>query len=134
MGAGPAISEGKEIVFEYAAFNEAGRTIDTSSRTGRAARARIGIGGLIPGFEVGKWEGAGEGGPCQGRTWELFSPPSLTHSPCASPASTRCFPPLPNAASGRHSVDAGGRPPTDHCPPRIRPARGATDVLYRQAV
>lgn len=39
-------------MFHYSAFNEAGRQIDSTYARGRPAETRLGIGGLVPGFEA----------------------------------------------------------------------------------
>jgi len=51
-GSGPQPEEGQQVVFHYPAYNESGRTIDSSYRQGRPAETRLGIGGMIPGFEA----------------------------------------------------------------------------------
>lgn len=38
-----------QVVFDYTAYNEQGRRIDTTYSKGAPARTRIGIQGLIPG-------------------------------------------------------------------------------------
>ncbi|KAG2500730.1 hypothetical protein HYH03_001494 [Edaphochlamys debaryana] len=45
--------EGQEVVFNYTGYNESGSVIDTSFRQGRAAQTRLGVKGMIPGFEEG---------------------------------------------------------------------------------
>lgn len=45
--------DGQEVVFEYTAYNESGGKIDSSFRQGRPAQTRLGVNGLIPGFELG---------------------------------------------------------------------------------
>ena len=42
-----------QVVFEYTAYNENGGRIDSTLKQGRPARTRIGIQGMIPGFEEG---------------------------------------------------------------------------------
>jgi FKBP-type peptidyl-prolyl cis-trans isomerase len=49
----PYPEDGQEVVFDYTAYNESGSRIDSSASKGRPARVRLGIGGLIPGFELG---------------------------------------------------------------------------------
>jgi FKBP-type peptidyl-prolyl cis-trans isomerase len=49
----PFPTDGQEVVFDYTAFNESGARIDSSASKGRPAQVRLGIGGLIPGFELG---------------------------------------------------------------------------------
>lgn len=51
--AAPFPEDGQEVVFDYTAYNESGSRIDSSASKGRPARVRLGIGGLIPGFELG---------------------------------------------------------------------------------
>ena len=38
-----------QVVFDYTAYNEQGRRIDTTYTKGAPARTRLGIQGLIPG-------------------------------------------------------------------------------------
>ncbi|KXZ49320.1 hypothetical protein GPECTOR_22g914 [Gonium pectorale] len=52
-GSGPLPTDGQEVVFNYTGYNESGSVIDTSFRQGRAAQTRLGVGGMIPGFEEG---------------------------------------------------------------------------------
>jgi FKBP-type peptidyl-prolyl cis-trans isomerase len=42
-----------QVVFDYSAYNENGALIDSTYRKGEPAATRIGIAGLIPGFELG---------------------------------------------------------------------------------
>lgn len=49
----PFPEDGQEVVFDYTAYNESGSRIDSSTTKGRPAQVRLGIGGLIPGFELG---------------------------------------------------------------------------------
>ena len=49
----PFPTDGQEVVFDYTAYNESGSKIDSSANKGRPAQVRLGIGGLIPGFELG---------------------------------------------------------------------------------
>lgn len=53
VGEGPEPTEGQEVVFDYTGYNESGTVIDSSYRQGRPAQTRLGINGLIPGFEDG---------------------------------------------------------------------------------
>eukprot|EP00877_Chromochloris_zofingiensis_P004075 jgi/Chrzof1/13669/Cz08g07130.t1 len=53
VGEGSPPSEGQEVVFDYTGYNESGAIIDSSYRQGRPAQTRLGIKGLIPGFEEG---------------------------------------------------------------------------------
>ena len=41
------------MTFDYTGFNESGTVVDSSYRKGEPGRVRIGVGGLIPGFELG---------------------------------------------------------------------------------
>ncbi|KAF5835318.1 hypothetical protein DUNSADRAFT_7550 [Dunaliella salina] len=52
-GQGPLPTEGQEVVFHYNGYNESGALIDSSYRKGRPAQTRLGVAGLIPGFEEG---------------------------------------------------------------------------------
>lgn len=52
-GSGDMPADGQEVVFDYTAYNEQGRRIDTTYSKGAPARTRLGIQGLIPGFELG---------------------------------------------------------------------------------
>lgn len=52
-GSGPMPIDGQEVVFQYTGYNESGSVIDSSFRQGRPAQTRLGINGLIPGFELG---------------------------------------------------------------------------------
>ena len=45
--------EGQQVTFDYTAYNESASVIDSSYRKGASAQTRIGINGLIPGFELG---------------------------------------------------------------------------------
>ena len=45
--------DGQSVVFNYIAYNESGGQIDSTFRQGRPAETRVGIGGMIPGFEAG---------------------------------------------------------------------------------
>jgi FKBP-type peptidyl-prolyl cis-trans isomerase len=45
--------DGQEVVFDYVGYNESGAVIDSSYRLGRPAQTRLGVKGLIPGFELG---------------------------------------------------------------------------------
>jgi FKBP-type peptidyl-prolyl cis-trans isomerase len=53
LGSGPQPGEGQQVVFDYTAYNESGGAIDSTYRKGRPAETRLGIQGLIPGFELG---------------------------------------------------------------------------------
>jgi len=52
-GAGPRPQSGQQVTFNYIAFNESGRVIDSSYRQGQPGQTRLGNGVLIPGFEEG---------------------------------------------------------------------------------
>ncbi|GFR47469.1 hypothetical protein Agub_g9198 [Astrephomene gubernaculifera] len=52
-GQGALPTDGQEVVFNYTGYNESGSIIDTSFRQGRPAQTRLGVGGMIPGFEEG---------------------------------------------------------------------------------
>jgi hypothetical protein len=52
-GSGPLPTEGQEVVFNYAGYNESGTSIDSSYKNGRPAQAQLGISTLIPGFDMG---------------------------------------------------------------------------------
>jgi FKBP-type peptidyl-prolyl cis-trans isomerase len=49
----PLPRDGQEVVFDYVGYNESGAVIDSSYRQGRPAQTRLGVKGLIPGFELG---------------------------------------------------------------------------------
>lgn len=49
----PLPVDGQEVVFDYVGYNESGAVIDSSYRLGRPAQTRLGVKGLIPGFELG---------------------------------------------------------------------------------
>jgi FKBP-type peptidyl-prolyl cis-trans isomerase len=49
----PLPLDGQEVVFDYVGYNESGAVIDSSYRLGRASQTRLGVKGLIPGFELG---------------------------------------------------------------------------------
>ena len=50
-GKGDVPKDGQEVTFEYVAYNENGGTIDSTYRKGVPASTRLGINGMIPGFE-----------------------------------------------------------------------------------
>lgn len=52
-GSGSSPVDGQQIVFHYIAYNESGGLIDSTYRQGRPAETRLGIQGMIPGFEAG---------------------------------------------------------------------------------
>jgi FKBP-type peptidyl-prolyl cis-trans isomerase len=52
-GKGAQPIDGQEVTFEYIAYNENGGTIDSTYRKGVPASTRLGINGMIPGFEEG---------------------------------------------------------------------------------
>ncbi len=43
---------GQEVTFQYTGFNESGTVIDTSYRQGVPSKTQLGVGGLIPGFDI----------------------------------------------------------------------------------
>jgi FKBP-type peptidyl-prolyl cis-trans isomerase len=45
--------DGEQVTFDYTAYNESAAVIDSSYRKGQPASTRLGIAGLIPGFEMG---------------------------------------------------------------------------------
>ena len=51
LGEGTTPEDGQEVTFEYVAYNENGGTIDSTFRKGVPASTRLGINGMIPGFE-----------------------------------------------------------------------------------
>jgi len=51
-GQGNTGKDGDEMTFHYSGFNEEGGFIDSSYKKGRPAQIRLGIGGMIPGFEL----------------------------------------------------------------------------------
>ncbi|BDA41338.1 probable FK506-binding protein at C-terminar half [Coccomyxa sp. Obi] len=53
LGSGKQPVDGEEVTFDYVAYNENGARIDSSYNKGRPASTRLGINGLIPGFEMG---------------------------------------------------------------------------------
>ena len=52
-GSGESPKDNQECTFDYVAYNENGGTIDSTYRRGAPATSRIGINGMIPGFELG---------------------------------------------------------------------------------
>lgn len=53
-GSGDSLpQEGQQVVFDYTAYNETASVVDSSYRKGQPASTRLGINGLIPGFELG---------------------------------------------------------------------------------
>lgn len=53
IGDGAKPEDGQECTFQYVAYNENGGTIDSTYRRGAPASTRLGINGMIPGFEIG---------------------------------------------------------------------------------
>eukprot|EP00245_Coleochaete_scutata_P013135 TRINITY_DN524_c0_g1_i1.p1 TRINITY_DN524_c0_g1~~TRINITY_DN524_c0_g1_i1.p1 ORF type:complete len:466 (+),score=75.87 TRINITY_DN524_c0_g1_i1:91-1398(+) len=53
QGSGVLPVDGQEVVFHYTGYNESGRRVDSSYMQGQPARTRVGIKGMIPGFEEG---------------------------------------------------------------------------------
>jgi FKBP-type peptidyl-prolyl cis-trans isomerase len=51
-GQGETGKDGDEVTFHYTGFNEEGGFIDSSYKQRRPAQIRLGIGGMIPGFEL----------------------------------------------------------------------------------
>ncbi|KAL3683366.1 hypothetical protein R1sor_001388 [Riccia sorocarpa] len=52
-GHGEPPQDGQQVIFHYTGYNEAGRRVDSSYQQGQPARTRVGIKGMIPGFEEG---------------------------------------------------------------------------------
>jgi len=52
-GLGSPPDDGQEVEFHYSAYNENGARVDSSFSKGKPAKTRMGIKGLIPGFEEG---------------------------------------------------------------------------------
>lgn len=52
-GEGEPPMDGQQVVFHYVGYNESGTVIDSSYRQKRPAETRLGINGMIPGFEEG---------------------------------------------------------------------------------
>jgi FKBP-type peptidyl-prolyl cis-trans isomerase len=61
LGTGELPKDGQEVTFDYIAYNENGGTIDSTYRKNAPASTRLGINGMIPGFEEGL-KGMREGG------------------------------------------------------------------------
>ena len=61
VGVGATPTDGQEVTFHYIAYNENGGTIDSTYRKNVPASTRLGINGMIPGFEEGL-KGMKEGG------------------------------------------------------------------------
>ena len=61
VGEGATPEDGQEVTFNYTAYNESGGTIDSTYRKNVPASTRLGIKGMIPGFEEGL-KGMKEGG------------------------------------------------------------------------
>eukprot|EP00899_Mesostigma_viride_P018824 jgi/Mesvir1/26943/Mv20664-RA.1 len=53
VGTGEEPQDGQEVVFDYIAYNENGKRIDSTYNKGQPAQTRLGISGMIPGFEEG---------------------------------------------------------------------------------
>jgi FKBP-type peptidyl-prolyl cis-trans isomerase len=53
IGEGESPKDNQECTFNYVAYNENGGTIDSTYRRGAPASTRLGINGMIPGFELG---------------------------------------------------------------------------------
>ncbi|KAJ7546804.1 hypothetical protein O6H91_08G055300 [Diphasiastrum complanatum] len=52
-GKGDCPKDGQQVIFHYTGYNESGRRVDSSYQQGQPAKTRIGIKGMIPGFEEG---------------------------------------------------------------------------------
>ena len=53
VGSGKEPRDGQQVTFDYTAYNESASVIDSSYRKGQPASTRLGIAGMIPGFEMG---------------------------------------------------------------------------------
>lgn len=53
VGSGVEPQDGQQVTFDYTAYNESASVIDSSYRKGQPASTRLGIAGMIPGFELG---------------------------------------------------------------------------------
>ncbi|KAG6546656.1 hypothetical protein Mapa_011845 [Marchantia paleacea] len=53
VGQGDPPQDGQQVTFHYVGYNESGRRVDSSYQQGQPARTRVGIKGMIPGFEEG---------------------------------------------------------------------------------
>eukprot|EP01023_Acetabularia_acetabulum_P062113 TRINITY_DN7594_c0_g1_i8.p1 TRINITY_DN7594_c0_g1~~TRINITY_DN7594_c0_g1_i8.p1 ORF type:complete len:273 (-),score=43.33 TRINITY_DN7594_c0_g1_i8:247-1065(-) len=53
VGTGVLPGDGDEVIFDYQSFNESAKLIDTTYGSSKPAETRLGVGGLIPGFEIG---------------------------------------------------------------------------------
>lgn len=52
LGSGRSPQDGEQVKFEYTGYNENGARIDSTYSRGYPAETQLGVGGLIPGFEV----------------------------------------------------------------------------------
>ncbi|GMH33509.1 hypothetical protein BSKO_01343 [Bryopsis sp. KO-2023] len=52
IGDGPYPQDEQQVTFEYTGFNESGARIDSTYLKGYPAQTRLGLNGLIPGFEL----------------------------------------------------------------------------------
>ncbi len=52
-GSGNSPEDGQQVTFDYTAYNESAVLVDSSYRKGQPSQTRMGINGLIPGFELG---------------------------------------------------------------------------------
>eukprot|EP00271_Cylindrocystis_brebissonii_P007830 TRINITY_DN21641_c0_g1_i1.p1 TRINITY_DN21641_c0_g1~~TRINITY_DN21641_c0_g1_i1.p1 ORF type:complete len:404 (+),score=48.79 TRINITY_DN21641_c0_g1_i1:115-1326(+) len=52
-GEGGTPTDGQQVTFHYIGYNESARRVDSTYLRGSPAQTRVGIGGLIPGFEEG---------------------------------------------------------------------------------
>ncbi|CAD7705184.1 unnamed protein product [Ostreobium quekettii] len=53
VGTGERPVDGQQVTFDYTGYNESGARIDNTYSRGYPAETQLGVGGLIPGFEVG---------------------------------------------------------------------------------
>ena len=51
-GSGSPPVDGQQVVFNYTGYNESGAKIDSSYKKGAASETQLGVGGMIPGFEL----------------------------------------------------------------------------------
>ena len=120
------------MVFEYTAYNENGGRIDSTRKQGRPARTRLGIQGMIPGFEEGI-KSMRQGGKRRARA----AGPSLRELCAAAeggPATrlSSCLTLPPPAVCMLLTFPF--RPQAHRGPPGAGPARGARDLLLGEAV
>lgn len=53
VGTGDLPVDGQQVAFDYTGYNESAAVIDSSYQKGAPAETRLGIKGMIPGFELG---------------------------------------------------------------------------------